>query len=224
MPISDRAQTAVLTSLSEGVWTVLSTLPVPVERGFDTLDVEWLCDFRATVKTANQVADMFPLGTRFAALDFWLRGGQPERLAGNVWKFKAHYEGRITKAKPCSIRGQSNQQTMQGVTVPGYSAPLNVRMCQPSVTVSYCVVGMPPRSQFVGAAASPVLPTGENIGELLPQVAANFWAGLSENYSINIPNGWLVTDLDSDTIAGAEPIASYVTETWQFYHMITPNG
>ncbi|WP_395737417.1 hypothetical protein [Prosthecobacter sp.] len=214
MPIGDLASVAVLTSLTSGTWTELSAVPTPQEHGFDHLDVEWICDFRGTIKTALQVAAAFPLGMQYGSSDFWLRGGTPERRGGNVWTFKAHYEGRISNTKPLSVRMQSTQEvfSIESLTVSGLftNAPVNVRECSPSVEISYVLVGSSPPTNLVGLAGSPAVS---------PAVRSAVWGSLADP-RFNYPSGWVFTDVDSDRIAGAKISGTdaevhYVRESWQ---------
>lgn len=210
MPITDRAATAILSSLTEGVWTQLSANPQPVEHGFDTLDVVWICDFRATVKTALEVAAAFPLGMRYGSADFWLRAAVPERLGGNVWKVAAHYEGRISAAKPLSVRMQSSQEVFDiaSFTYGVYEdIPANVRECSPSVEIGYVLVGVTPPTHLVGLAGTPAVS---------PAVRSGLWGALSLQ-RINFPSGWVFTDTNVDLIAGSDPATTYVRESWQYY-------
>jgi hypothetical protein len=211
MPLSDRASAAVLTSLTSGVWTQLSAVPTPQEHGFDHLDAVWICDFRSTVQTALEVAAAFPLGTRYGSADFWLRGGTPERVGGNVWRFAAHYEGRISSGKPMSVRMQSTQEVFAiGSLTYGFlfeDAPVNVRECSPSVELGYVLVGSGPPTAYVGLAGSPAVSPG---------VRGSTWGYLTDP-RFNFPSGWVFTDVDSDKIAGASPEAHYVRETWQWF-------
>lgn len=215
MPLSDRATTAVLTSLQAGVWTQLSAVPMPVTGGFDTLDVVWICDFRNVVKTAAQVAAAWPLGTRYGSDDFWLRAVQPERLGGNVWRVMAHYEGRISSDKPRSVRWLSGAEvfSIDSLTVGIFDeVPANVRECSPSVEIGYVLVNAAPPTGLVGLAGIP---------STAPSVRATAWGALSQP-RINYPAGWLLENIDSDQIDGASPQAHYVRETWQWYHEQLP--
>lgn len=216
MPISDRASVAVLTSLSSGVWTQLSAVPTPQEHGFDHLDVEWVCDFRGTVKTALEVAAAFPLGTQYGTDDFWLRSAVPERLGGNIWRVKAHYEGRITDSKPLSVRMQSTNEvfSIDSLTYAGFTdAPFQVREASPSVQLGYVLVGSLPPTHLVGLDGTPAVS---------PAVRSGFWGTLSAK-RINWPFGWVLTDVDVDKIAGSVPGAYWVLESWQYYQEFLPS-
>lgn len=216
MPIQDLASVAVLTSLTTGVWTQLSAVPTPQEHGFDHLDVVWICDFKGTVKTAMEVAAAFPLGMRYGEDDFWLRSGIPERLGGNVWKFAAHYEGRITETKPMSVRMQSTNEVLSidSLTYGDYDGvPANVREASPSVQIGYVLVGSEPPTDMVGLAGTPAV---------APSVRAGFWGALSAQ-RINFPSGWIFTDVDVDQIAGSDPVACWVSESWQWYNEFLPS-
>ncbi len=216
MPITDRAATAVLSSLTAGTWTQLGSVTTPQEHGFDHLDVDWVCDFKATAKTSTQVAAAFPLGTRYGTTDFWIRSGVPERLGGNVWRFKAHYEGRISDTKPMSVRMMSTQEVFSIASLTyGFlftDAPVNVRECSPSVQLGYVLVGSGPPTNLVGLAGSPAVS---------PAVRSGYWGYLTDP-KFNFPSGWVFTDVDSDKIAGATPEAHYVTETWQWFSDTIP--
>ena len=96
MPITHRAKTAVLSSLAEATWVLLSSMPSKGEQGWDTLSARWVCDYRATVKTAAEVAGTFPIGSRFGSEQFWLNGAKPTRLGGNVWALDCEYKGLIS--------------------------------------------------------------------------------------------------------------------------------
>jgi hypothetical protein len=212
MPLSDRAFTAVLTSLQAGVWTQLAAVPTPVEHGFDTLDVVWICDFRNVTKTALQVAAAFPLGTRYGSSDFWLRAAMPERVGGNVWRMMAHYEGRISGSKPISVRFISNGEvfSIDSLTYTGLftDAPVNVREASPSVTLGYVLVDATPPTHLVGMSGTPAVS---------PAVRSGFWGYLSAP-RFNFPFGWIFDDIDADKIAGASPQVYYCRETWKYYH------
>jgi hypothetical protein len=216
MPISDRASVAVLTSLTAGTWTQLSGVTTPQEHGFDHLDVVWICDYRNTVKTSVEVAAAFPLGMRYGTADFWLRSGTPERLGGNVWRFAAHYEGRISAAKPLSVRMQSTQEvfSIASLTYSPYftDAPVNVRECSPSVEIGYVLVNASPPTNQVGLSGAPAVS---------PAVRGGFWGSLTDP-KFNFPFGWVFTDVDSDKIAGATPEAHYVRESWQYFMSTIP--
>lgn len=215
MPIQDLASVAVLTSLTAGVWTQLSAVPTPQEHGFDHLDVVWVCDFRGTVKTALEVAAAFPLGMRYGTADFWLRSGIPERLGGNVWRFSAHYEGRISAEKPMSVRRQSTNEifNIDSLTYAGYTdAPANVREASPTVQLGYVLVGSSPPTNYVGLEGTPAVS---------PAVRAGFW-GTYAAKRVNFPHNWILTDVDADQIAGASPAAHWVSESWQYYQEFLP--
>lgn len=96
MPITDRAKTAVLSSLTDSTWTLLSSMPSKGAEGWDTLAARWAGDFRGTVKTAAEVAGVFPIGSRFGSEQFWLTGAKPTRLGGNVWALDCEYKGLIS--------------------------------------------------------------------------------------------------------------------------------
>lgn len=215
MPIQDIASVAVLTSLTAGVWTQLSAVPTPQEHGFDHLDVVWVCDFKGTAKTPLEVAAAFPLGIRYGTEDFWLRSGTPERLGGNVWRFAAHYEGRISTDKPMSVRMQSTNEvfSIDSLTYSTYSGvPANVREASPTVQLGYVLVGTAPPTDLVGLAGAPAIS---------PSVRAGFWGSLSAQ-RVNFPSGWIFTDVDADKIAGSTPAAYWVNESWQFYQEFLP--
>lgn len=215
MPLADRASTAVLTSLQAGVWTQLAAVPTPVEHGFDTLDVVWICDFRNVTKTALQVAAAFPLGTRYGSDDFWLRAAMPERVGGNVWRVMAHYEGRISETKPLSFRLTATNEVfnIDSLTVAGHTdVPANVREASPTVQLSYVLINAAPPTNLVGLSGTPAVSAAVRTG---------FWGSLTA-YRLNFPSGWIFTDIDSDNIAGSDPICSYVTQTWQYFHERLP--
>lgn len=219
MPLADRATTAVLTSLQAGVWTQLAAVPTPVEHGFDTLDVVWLCDFRNVTKTALQVAAAFPLGTRYGTNDFWLRSALPERVGGNVWRVMAQYEGRISSGKPLSVRMRSTNEVLSIDNIgsmPGFGIydgfPANVREASPSVEIGYVIVGAAPPTNLVGLAGTPAVS---------PTVRDSPWF-LAEAYRLNWPYAWVFTDVDVDKIAGASPVTYYCRESWQYFHPKTP--
>ena len=215
MPLADSAATAVLTRLTAGVWTQLSAVPQPVEHGFDTLDVVWLCDFRNVTKTALQVAAAFPLGTRYGSSDFWLRAAMPERLGGHVWRVTAHYEGRISSGKPLSFRLTATNEVfnIDSLTAGGHTdVPANVREASPSVQLSYVLINAAPPTHLVGLSGTPAASAFVRTG---------FWGSLTA-YRLNFPSGWIFTDIDSDSIAGSDPLCSYVTESWQYFHEKLP--
>lgn len=216
MPIADSASVAVLTSLSAGVWTMLSAVPTPQEHGFDHLDVEWVCDFRGTAKTALEVAAAFPLGARFGTDDFWLRSGVPDRLGGNVWRFKAHYEGRISAEKPSSIRIQATQEVIavDSLTFGDIDAlPANVREANPTVQIGYVLIDAAPPTASVGLFGAP---------EVAPAAREGGWGALVGSRRINTPSGWVLGDIDADSIAGSEPQAHWVSENWQYIQEYVP--
>ena len=215
MPLADRATTAVLTSLQAGVWTQLAAVPTPVEHGFDTLDVVWICDFRNVTKTALEVAAAFPLGTRYGSADFWLRSALPERLGGHVWRVMAHYEGRISETKPMSVRFMASNEVfnIDSLTVFGHTeVPANVREASPSVQLSYVLINASPPTDLVGLSGFPAASTA---------VRAGFWGGLTD-YRLNFPSGWIFTDIESEYIAGSSPVCYWVTQTWQYFHEKLP--
>lgn len=216
MPIIDRAKSAVLSSLAEGEWVALSALATPVEHGFDTLAVDWLCDFRAEAVTAQSIlAEHFPQGQRYGGQDFWLRNATPARVGGNVWRVAAHYEGRISEDKPLSVRMMSTSEVLSidSLTVGAYEdVAANVREASPSVDIGYVLVGESPPTHLVGLAGTPAAS---------PAVRSGFWGALL-TARINFPSGWIFEDIDSDKIAGAVPEAHYVKESWRYYHEQLP--
>lgn len=215
MPIQDSASVAVLTSLTAGQWTVLKAVPTPQEHGFDRLDVEWVADFRGTAKTALEVAEAFPLGMRYGEADFWLRGGTPERLGGHVWKFMAHYEGRISSEKPMSVRRQATNEVfnIDSLTYLTYvDVPANVREANPTIQLGYVLVGSAPPTNLVGLAGTPAI---------TPAVRAGFWGSLAAQ-RVNFPAGFVLTDVDADTIAGSDPQAHWVSESWNWVNQYLP--
>lgn len=211
MPITDRASAAILTSLNEGEWVQLSARPQPVEDGFDTLEVDWICDFRATPTTALEIlATEFPQGKRYGDNDFWLRQATAVRVGGNVWRVAASYAGRISEDKAMSVRMQSTQEVfnIESLTYGPYEdMPANVRECSPSVELGYVLVDAEPPTGLVGLAGTPAVS---------PAVRSGLWGALSLQ-RINFPSGWIFTDIAADRIAGSEPHATYVRESWQYY-------
>ena len=218
MPLSDSASAAILTSLPAGQWTQLSAVPAPVEHGFDTLEVTWLADFRQTVKTALQISAMWPQGKRYGTADFWLRSGTPERLGGNVWRFAARYEGRISTGKGLSVRmGATNEVfNIDNVTYLSYTdIPANVREASPSIELGYVLVDGSPPTAFVGLEGSPTVSPGVRVG---------FWGNLAAK-RLNWPHNWVLTDVDVDRIANSSANggpAEYVRETWQYFQQWLP--
>lgn len=216
MPLADTASAAVLSTLTPGTWTALNAIPTPVEHGFDALDVLWVCDFTSTPQTALQIAAAFPLGTRYGSADFWLRSGTPACLGGNVWTFKAHYEGRISSGKAMSVRMQSTQEVYSVASLtlsPLFTnAPVNVRECSPSVELGYVLVNAEPPTALVGLSGSPAVSPG---------VRAGIWGYLTDP-RFNYPAGWVFTDCDADFIAGSSPHAYYVKESWQYFQQQVP--
>ncbi len=217
MPITDRANAAVLSTLTAGLWVQLGATSQAVEHGFDTLDVDWICDFRAQVVTALEIhEEHFPAGSRYGSRDFWLRSATPSRVGGNVWRVAAHYEGRISEDKPLSARFTSSSEVLQidALTIGIYEdVPANVREASPSVELGYVLVDALPPTNLVGLAGTP---------GISPPVRAGFWGSLLAT-RINYPSGWLFEDMDSDMIAGAAPQAHYVKETWRYYHELLPS-
>ncbi len=96
MPITDQSKAAVLSSLTPGTWTLLSSNPQTVGEGWDTMKARWACDFKATAQTPLSVASAFPIGQPFSGGEFWLTGVEPERIGGNVWAANASYKGRFS--------------------------------------------------------------------------------------------------------------------------------
>ncbi len=216
MPITDLAATAVLTSLTSGEWTPLKAVSTPQEHGFDHLEVEWYCDFKGTAKTALEVAADFPLGHRYYTDDFWMRGGTPACVGGNVWKFTAHYEGRISSDKPLSIRIQSTNEvfSIDSLSIGSYvDLPANVREADPSVNIGYVLIGTEPPTNLVGTSGTPAVS---------PAVRAGVWGALSAK-RFNFPSAWIFTDVDVDQIAGSDPLAYWVQESWQYYQEFLPS-
>ena len=214
MPIADLAATAVLSSLTAGTWTQLSSVTTPQEHGFDHLDAVWICDYKGTAKTSSEVAAAFPLGLRYGTADFWLRSGTPERLGGNVWRFAAHYEGRISSDKPLSVTFKATQEvfSIASLTALTFSGePVNVRECTPSVEIGYVQTGGAPPANLVGLAGSPAVS---------PPVRAGYWGSLSDP-RYNFPSGWVFTDIDVDIISGGTVTSGYrpmyIRESWQFF-------
>ena len=216
MPMQDLTRVAVLSSLTVGTWTQISAVPTPQEHGFDQLDVVWVCDFKGTVKTALQVAAAFPLGMRYGVTDFWLRSGIPERLGGNVWRFAAHYEGRISSAKPMSVRQQATNEifSIDSLTYLSYAGvPANVREANPTIQLGYVLVGTAPPTHLVGLAGTPAVS---------PAVRAGFWGSISAQ-RVNFPCGFVLTDVDADTIAGTGQAAHWVSESWNWVNEYLPS-
>jgi len=220
MPITDRAASAILSSLAEGVWTQLSANPQPVEHGFDTLDVVWICDFRHQAVSALSILDEhFPQGQRYGSRDFWLRAATPERLGGNVWRVSARYEGRISAGKPMGVKMSSTNEVF-GIdsiaAVPGFplypDIPANVREASPGVELDYVLVDDTPATHLVGLAGTPAVS---------PAVRVGFWGSLDAK-AMNFPSGWVLTDMNVDRIAGSSPSADFVTESWQYFQLWLP--
>jgi hypothetical protein len=214
MPLSDRARTAVLTSLSAGVWTELSPVPTPQEHGFDHLDVTVICDFRGQAKTALEVMEMWPLGKRYGNKDFWLRNATPQRRGGHIWQVALHYEGRIRADKPTTARRLATNEIMQidALDLGDAEVPANVREANPSIEIGYVQIGGTIPTALVGTAGTPAITT---------PVRSPSWATLAAQ-RINIPNGWVMTDVDIDTIAGSDPQAHFIRETWQYVFQFVP--
>lgn len=216
MPLTDPASVAVLTSLTSGVWTVLGAVATPQEHGFDHLDVDWICDYQGTPKTALEVAAAFPLGVRYGTADFWLRSGVPQRVGGNVWRFKAHYEGRISETKPLSVRQQATQEVLSIDSLTFDTSdglPANVREANPSVQIGYVLVGDAAPTDLVGLAGTPAF---------APAVRAGIWGALAAQ-RVNFPSGWIFSDVDVDCIAGSDPAACWVNESWQYVQEFVPS-
>jgi len=221
MPITDRAKLAVLSSLTAGTWTDLGAVVVPVVDGFDTCDVTWVCDFKATVKTGAQIAALsnFAQGTQYGSTDFWLRTIAPQRMGGNVWMVKAHYEGRVSSSKPRHVKMLSNTEVFNiaSLTMAGLftDAPVNVRECSPSVEIGYVLVGSEPPTASVGLVGSP---------SVAPSVRSGYWGDLTDP-RFNFPAGWLFADVDGDRLDGAvvsDHGVYYVRETWQYLQSKIP--
>lgn len=215
MPIADRASAAILSSLPAGLWVQISASPKPVEHGFDTLDVVWVCDFRGEVRTALDILENdFPQGTRYGSRDFWLREATPERLAGNVWIVRAHYEGRIADTKPPTARRMATNEIMSidALDLGGVEVPANVREASPSIEIGYVQIGGTVPTATVGTSGTPAITT---------PVRSPSWATLAAQ-RINIPYGWVMTDVDIDTIAGSSPEAHFIRETWNYVFQFVP--
>ena len=96
MPIADQSKAAVLSSLTPGTWTLMSSNPQTVGEGWDTMKARWVCDFKGAAQTPISVASAFPIGQIAPNGEFWLTGVEPERIGGNVWAANASYKGRFS--------------------------------------------------------------------------------------------------------------------------------
>lgn len=143
MPFGTHTRVAVASTLTVGVWTALRAVPTPVTGGFDTLDVIWICDFKGTVKTPQQIAADFPLGMRYGSLDFWLRQARPTCVGGNVWTVEARYEGRISTAKPAHIT-ITGATASEGLTIQGPGA---------GITTTHSAAWLPFSISLTGSAS-----------------------------------------------------------------------
>lgn len=242
MSFTTRASTAVYSTMSPGVWETFAQDPQPVANGFDVLNVIFMADFRATVKTALEIIALFPQGMRFGTQDFWLRDARPSCVGGNVWRVEARFEGRISLAKPVHVALLSGTGT-DTISIPGPSSGtttfwnawlpfpvtlgsgqsilLSIREGTPGFEFSYMQIGGPLRTHLVGL--------GELSGSprvsppIRPAVRNSPWSDFtSNNWRLNIPAGYVFEDLRNDEIVGAD--VHWVTELWNYMPLFKPQN
>lgn len=225
MPLVDPASIVVLSKLGAG-WELLNEdLQAPAE-GWDVLTLTYARDYGATTKTADEVSAEWPIGRRpFAGRDFWVVARVPKLLAGNVWTIVLTCHGASgQKPVKVNIRSTSEVQSIPGPTNVGPPLyPLfgtiskgDLLEAQPSLAVSYVLIGQAPPTDRVGRAGE-----GYQTPPAVVAVRPSIWTYLASP-TFHLPYGWVMNDLDADVLAGTDEPVSLVTEGWIYRHLRTP--
>ncbi len=225
MPLTDLSQTIIIGG-STG-WLDEDEDPDFKAEGFDVLTVTKVRDYGATVKTAEQVAAEWPVGSRIAAgRNFWVVDRKPFRRGGNVWGIVLTCFG-LAAERPIKItlNGTSDVQSLPttGTSIgpPFYPYPVTVNKGTilesfPTQTVSYVLIGSLPRTENVGRAG-----TGFQTPPLNIAVRPTVWSYLS-NPTAHFPSGWVLSNMPADILAGTDTPVSFVQEEWIYRRLLTP--
>jgi hypothetical protein len=222
MALTDSASFAALSRLGAG-WELLSHRVSAPETGWDVMTARLVRDYGSQARTADQVAADWPLGRRvIAGSNFWTVARTPERLGGNIWGLDVTAHGSSGE-RPLKYRVRSTvsvASVQNGTVGPPFLPTIStgipsvgVKSSVPSVEVSFIVIGQEVDTTLVGQP-------GATPPKTVP-VRPPPWEWLTQ-WTLNIPGGWCLDDMDVDPLAGTDTPASLVTEIWNFQFLITP--
>lgn len=198
--------------LSSTALIPLEETPVQNEEGWDTLTINYVT--KRPSLSIEELAALFPLGTRLGSRNWWVIGSKPSCVAQGIWKAEVTFQGWAA-AKPVKITvgAAAEQQSAENTTITGVGtfAKVSVSENMPTMRVTYLLGNWAdaPTNQ-VGRTRTPPDPVA---------VPASFWDYLT-TFTYNYPNDWVLMACNLDRIPGAT--AALVSEDYKFIRAITP--
>ena len=197
--------------------TAVEEIPEINDEGWDSLTLTYVV--KKPTLTAEEVAKLFPIGTRLDARFWWVVGASPKLVAAGFWLITVKYKGwAITKPIKVKVGASAEQQSGQNIRTPkGTYAKVEVHEPGITVAVSYLV-------EDVDATTPESASKTDKVGkELVPpviiKVPDSVWAYLT-TFVYHFPNGWVLMGSEQDRLVGTT--AALVTDNYKYIRDKTP--
>lgn len=197
--------------------TAVEEIPEINDEGWDALTITYVV--KKPTLTAEELAKLFPIGTRLDNRFWWVIGCSPKLAAPGLWLITVKYKGwAIDKPIKVKVGGSADQQSAQNTQTPkGYYAKIEVHEPGITVAVSYLV-------EDVDATTPESASKTDKVGtELTPPVTIKVppsgWTYLS-TYIYHFPNGWVLMSSEQDRLVGTT--AALVTDNYKYIRDKSP--
>lgn len=224
MSLLDRCQSLIISdseAFLAGTPVVMDEEPNLTPEGWDSLTLNYA--LRRATLTAEELADLFPLGARLGERYWWITGAKPKQIAPGVWTAAVDLKGWAAE-KPVSVKigSSAESQSAQNILAPAYPgdtigatfAKVQTHESAPTISVSYLVAnitaGGVSLTDKVGTALTPPISIA---------VPDSVWDFLTL-FVYHWPNGWCLMGSDQDRLPGST--AAFVTDQYKFIRDKTP--
>lgn len=197
--------------------TAVEEVPEINDEGWDTLAITYTLQ-KATL-TAEDLAKLFPLGTRLDNRFWWVVSVRPKLIARGLWLITVNHKGWAA-AKPIKVNvgSSADQQSGKNIATPK-GAYANVQIHEPGLTiaVSYLVEDVDSKTP---APASMTDKVGTEVEPPVSiDVPKSVWAYLTE-YVYHWPSGWVLMSTEQDRLVGTS--AAFVKDAYKYIRDKTP--
>lgn len=201
-----------------GTLELLDSVPTINESGWDTLRRQYLY-LNEDVDSEIDAANLFEIGDQIDSLNAYCVGSTAKAKAPGVFLVDVTAHGLLEAAKAEKIRytSRSNQQSGNNILddtspTPVLRSKVVAHENQVVCTRSFILIGSLPDTDLVATAQDPPDAPGTSDP---PAVKTTVWSWLPDP-TYHYPNGWVLMDLDADTIAGTN--VHLVTEVYEYIH------
>jgi len=219
MSFTDR-QTSILISGAAAFATTptaVEEIPEINDEGWDSLAVTYTLQ-KATL-TAEDLAKLFPIGTRLDNRFWWVVSVRPKLLARGLWLITVNYKGwALAKPIKVNVGCSADQQSGTNITTPkGTYSKVETHEPGLTISVSYLVEDVDSKTPAVSSMTKKV---GTEVEPPISiTVPESVWAYLNL-FVYHFPNGWVLMSTEQDRLAGTT--AALVKDAYKYIRDKTP--